>query len=153
MIEILIQRAVPARGIPAPSSLRLWAWAALGEDAGATGELGIRICDEAESRLHNQQYRGRDQPTNVLSFPAEEVAGENLLGDLLICAPVVQREAAEQGKLPRAHWAHMVMHGTLHLLGMDHQDARTAKIMEQRETRLLAAFGFPDPYTSQNTSS
>ena len=153
MIEILIQRAVPARGIPAANSLRLWAWAALGEQGTAAGELGIRICDEAESRLHNQQYRGRDQPTNVLSFPAEAVAGENLLGDLLICAPVVQREAAEQGKLPRAHWAHMVMHGTLHLLGMDHQDARAAKIMEQRETRLLAAFGFPDPYTSQNTSS
>ena len=114
---------------------------------------GIRICDEAESRLHNQQYRGRDKPTNVLSFPAEAVAGENLLGDLLICAPVVQREAAEQRKLPRAHWAHMVIHGTLHLLGMDHQDARAATIMEQRETRLLAAFGFPDPYTSQNTSS
>lgn len=151
MSEILIQRTVPAAGIPAPNSLRLWAWAAMGA---AGGDMTIRIVDALESRQLNHQYRGKDAATNVLSFPAEmPVPGETLLGDLVICAPVVASEAAAQGKLVRAHWAHMVIHGTLHLLGMDHQNDAEAERMEQRERVLLAGFGFGDPYVVNNTES
>ena len=151
MSEILIQRTVPAAGIPAPSSLRLWAWAAMGA---AGGDMTIRIVDALESRQLNHQYRGKDAATNVLSFPAEmPVPGETLLGDLVICAPVVADEARAQGQLVRAHWAHMVIHGTLHLLGMDHQNDAEAEQMEQRERVLLAGFGFGDPYVVNNIES
>ena len=151
MSEILIQRTVPAVGIPAPNSLRLWAWAAMGA---AGGDMTIRIVDALESRQLNHQYRGKDAATNVLSFPAEmPVPGETLLGDLVICAPVVADEAVAQGKAARAHWAHMVIHGTLHLLGMDHQNEAEAEQMEQRERVLLAGFGFSDPYVVNNIES
>lgn len=151
MSEILIQRTVPAVGIPAPNSLRLWAWAAMGA---AGGDMTIRIVDALESRQLNRQYRGKDAATNVLSFPAEmPVPGEAVLGDLVICAPVVADEARAQGKLARAHWAHMVIHGTLHLLGMDHQNDAEAEQMEQRERVLLAGFGFSDPYVVNNIES
>ena len=151
MSEILIQRTVPAAGIPAPNSLRLWAWAAMGA---AGGDMTIRIVDALESRQLNHQYRGKGAATNVLSFPAEmPVPGENLLGDLVICAPVVADEARAQGKLARAHWAHMVIHGTLHLLGMDHQNDAEAEQMERRERVLLAGFGFGDPYVVNNIES
>ena len=151
MSEILIQRTVPAVGIPAPNSLRLWAWAAMGA---AGGDMTIRIVDALESRQLNHQYRGKDAATNVLSFPAEmPVPGETLLGDLVICAPVVADEAVAQGKAARAHWAHMVIHGTLHLLGMDHQNDAEAEQMEQRERVLLAGFGFSDPYVVNNIES
>lgn len=151
MSEILVQRTVPPAGIPAANSLRLWAWAAMG---GAAGDMTIRIVDALESRHLNHQYRGKDSATNVLSFPAEMPGpGESLLGDLVICAPVVVDEARQQGKLVRAHWAHMVIHGTLHLLGMDHQNDVEAERMEQRERELLAGFGFPDPYVVNDTES
>lgn len=151
MSEILIQRTVPAAGIPAANSLRLWAWAAMGA---ASGDMTIRIVDALESRQLNHQYRGKDAATNVLSFPAEmPVPGETLLGDLVICAPVVADEAVAQGKAARAHWAHMVIHGTLHLLGMDHQNEAEAEQMEQRERVLLAGFGFGDPYVVNNIES
>lgn len=143
---IQIQRRVPPAGVPAAASLREWATTALGS---AAGEVTIRIVDEAESRELNARYRRLDKPTNVLSFAYD---GEGLevpvLGDLVICAPVVTAEAAAQGKEPRAHWAHMVVHGCLHLLGYDHLVDTEAETMEERERRILATLGFTDPYES-----
>lgn len=144
MSHISVQRRVPPTGLPAASSLRAWANRALGHIA---GELTIRIVDEAESQELNRRYRGKDRPTNVLSFPYDgELLDVPVLGDLVICAPVVQREAAEQHKDLRAHWAHMVVHGCLHLLGYDHEQDGEAEAMEARERELLAELGFPDPY-------
>jgi probable rRNA maturation factor len=124
--------------------------AALGADhAGA--ELSVRIVDEPEMRELNARYRHKDYPTNVLSFPAGLPPGVDvpLLGDIVICAPLVTREAAEQHKAPRAHWAHLLVHGTLHLLGHDHERARDAEVMEALERRILAGLKFPDPYREQ----
>lgn len=143
MIEIAIQRRVTARGIPAPAMLKRFALAALGSHR---GELAIRIVGPAESRSLNQRYRGKDKPTNVLSFPAAAAPGEKQIGDLVICAAVVAREAKEQGKTLRAHWAHMVVHGCLHLLGFDHEHEAEAGKMEGKERKILARLGFSDPY-------
>ena len=115
-------------------------------------ELSLRLVDEAESADLNQRYRGKAGPTNVLSFPFEPppgIKGPRYLGDLVICVPVVAREAAEQGKAPEAHWAHLVVHGVLHLLGYDHLDEAEAQAMEALETRLLANLGFPPPYADE----
>ncbi len=142
--QITIQRQVPARGIPSPLSLRRWALAALEP---AAGELTIRLVDENEMRELNRRYRGKDRPTNVLSFPYDEKELQiPLLGDIVICAPVVAREAREQAKSVREHWAHMVIHGCLHILGYDHVQDSDAGIMESRERELLACFGISDPY-------
>ena len=142
--DISIQRMVPAAGIPAPATLRAWALAALGREK---GELNIRIVGDEESRQLNHQYRGKDKPTNVLSFQGEpELERLPVLGDLVICAPVVAREAVEQGKPARAHWAHMVIHGCLHLLGHDHEQDSEALRMEALETRILKRLGFSNPY-------
>ena len=140
---ITVQRRVPPRGVPAPVSLRRWARTALGRERGA---LTIRIVGAAESRALNRRWRGKDKPTNVLSFRSAPLPVARELGDLVICAPVVAREARQQAKAPRAHWAHMVVHGCLHLLGYDHEQEDEAHRMERRETGLLAALGFPDPY-------
>jgi len=117
-----------------------------------TIEVVIRLVDEAESRQLNHDYRGIDRPTNVLSFPFEAPAEVQLplLGDLVICAPVVAREAVEQGKAAKAHWAHMVIHGVLHLLGYDHQADDEAQQMEQRERELLYRLHFTDPYFDED---
>lgn len=134
----------------APAALRIveWARAAAGRD-GRDAEMYVRVVTPAESRRLNAAWRARDKPTNVLSFPAESPGGvtPKVLGDLAICAAVVAREAREQGKTLRAHWAHMVVHGTLHLLGYDHElgESQAAR-MERREKRILDALGFPDPY-------
>jgi len=146
--DITVQRRVPATGIPAPAALRDWAKAALGD---ASGELTIRIVDETESAQLNSIYRGKNYATNVLSFPYEseglpEAFEDASLGDLAICAPVVAREAVEQGKEARAHWAHMVVHGVLHLRGYDHENDADAEVMEALERQILAGLGFPDPY-------
>lgn len=113
-------------------------------------EVCIRIVDEDESQALNKQYRGKDKPTNVLSFPFEVPAGipMQLLGDLVICAAVVAREADEQQKAPMDHWAHMVTHGTLHLLGFDHIKDDEAEEMEAIERERLAELGIADPYQS-----
>ncbi len=137
--EITVQRAVAARGVPAAASLRAFARAAL---TARHGELTIRIVDDDESRVLNRSYRGKDKPTNVLSFQGQ---GE-ILGDLVICAPVVAREALAQNKSPRAHWAHMVVHGCLHLRGYDHEHDRDAQRMEAREVTILRKLGFENPY-------
>ncbi|QHS10022.1 rRNA maturation RNase YbeY [Sinimarinibacterium sp. NLF-5-8] len=138
---IIIQRNVPARGIPSASSLRLFARAALPV---ACGELTIRIVDEAESQALNRDYRGKDKPTNVLSFDGDAEFG--VAGDLVICAPVVAREAVAQGKRARAHWAHMVVHGCLHVQGHDHVESADAQRMEALEIKILQQLGFDDPY-------
>lgn len=143
MSEIQVQRATRARGVPAAASLRQWAGAAL---ACAPGALTIRVVGEKESHALNRQYRGKDKPTNVLSFRAEDAPDEPALGDLVICAPVVAREAREQGKRPRSHWAHMVVHGCLHLLGHDHMKDREARRMEALEIKILKQLGFENPY-------
>ena len=111
-------------------------------------ELAIRIVGLDEGRALNRDYRGKDYATNVLSFPAELPPGIALplIGDLAICAPVVLREAAEQAKRPRDHWAHLTVHGVLHLLGHDHIDDGEAQAMETLETRILAGLGIADPY-------
>jgi probable rRNA maturation factor len=142
---INVQRRVNAAGVPAPSTLRAWALAAL---EGATpGEITIRIVAEEESAKLNGKFRHKPYATNVLSFPYEaEGLSEPVLGDLVICAPVVAREAAEQSKEPHAHWAHMVVHGVLHLLGHDHIQEDEAERMEAKERLILARLGFPDPY-------
>ena len=144
-LRIDLQRAVRAP-TPAPASFRRWAAAALGARRRPV-ELSIRVVGESESRRLNARYRGRSYPTNVLSFPCEAPAlSAPPLGDLVICARVVAREAKAQGKTPEAHWAHMVVHGVLHLLGYDHERARDAARMEARETAILARLGYPDPY-------
>ena len=146
-LDVSVSFGVPRAGIPAPASFRKWA-AAAANGRIRRADLAIRIVDEKEGRSLNRHYRGKDYATNVLSFPAELPEGVNLplLGDLVICAPVVAREAAEQGKALAAHYAHLTIHGVLHLLGLDHEDAREAEAMERFEREILADLGLPDPY-------
>lgn len=142
------QQALEAADLPAPEQLLDWVEAAL-ETENHGVELVIRLVDEAESAELNEAYRGKTGPTNVLSFPFDmppEVEETRLLGDLVICVPVVRREAAEQGKTEPAHWAHLVVHGTLHLQGYDHQTEAGAAEMEGLERQILARLGYPDPY-------
>ena len=145
-VEVDIQRASDAPDQPDDDSLLRWAALALRDDPGK--ELTIRLVDAEESQTLNREYRHKDYPTNVLSFPADLPPELNipLLGDLVICVPVVNREAAEQGKQRDAHWAHMVIHGCLHLLGHDHIDDGEAEVMEHLERQLLAELDIPDPY-------
>ncbi len=143
--------AVPRTGIPAAASFRRWVDAALrGAKRRKATELSIRIVDTAEGRALNRDYRGKDYATNVLSFEAELPPGVKLplIGDLAICAPVVAREAAEQGKRERDHWAHLTVHGVLHLLGYDHIEDADAEVMEALETRVLADLGIANPYAA-----
>ena len=152
-LEVDVQVACDEDDLPGRADLRAWARAAVGalrEDA----ELTIRIVDEAESTRLNSRYRNKDGATNVLSFPFDAPAGVDapLLGDIVVCAPVVRREANEQSKSVSSHWAHMVVHGALHLLGFDHQQARDADEMEAMETRILADLGFDNPYESRGLS-
>ncbi len=146
-LELEIQNATQAEQLPADESFIRWAQAALRQER-EQAEIVIRLVDESESQELNREYRGKDMPTNVLSFPSNlpEVIDSNLLGDLVICAPVVMREAGEQGKSTEAHWAHMVVHGVLHLLGYDHLTEDEAETMELLEKDVLAGLGFQDPY-------
>ncbi|MEO7067452.1 MAG: rRNA maturation RNase YbeY [Rhodanobacter sp.] len=136
-------------GLPASASFRRWVEAALrGAKRRKRSELSIRIVDTAEGFALNRDYRGKDYATNVLSFPVELPPGIDLplIGDLAICAPVVLREATEQHKATRDHWAHLTIHGVLHLLGYDHIKDDEAEAMESLETRILAGLGIADPY-------
>jgi probable rRNA maturation factor len=150
-LDLQVVSALP--GVPGARAFRQWARAALGRAAGSRS-LVIRVVDEAEGRDLNHRFRGIDRPTNVLSFPFEGPPGleTGLLGDLVVCAPVVQREALEQGKSARAHWAHMVVHGVLHLMGYDHANDHEAAVMEAREREVLAELGFGDPYATEQDS-
>ena len=147
-LSVEVQRTV-RKWAPTRSDIATWAGTALGRKA-AGRELGVRVVGPAESRRLNARYRGKDKPTNVLSFPAVELpAGpERPLGDLVICPDVLRAEAREQRKSLRAHWAHLVVHGTLHLVGYDHEESADADRMERREIAVLRRLGFPNPYRS-----
>lgn len=156
-LDVTVQFATRRAGVPHASSLAIWAnvaFTAAQKSRRNSIPLTIRIVGAAESRVLNRTWRGKDKPTNVLSFPGAGSEGlratgyglQPELGDLAICAPVVAREAREQGKDPKAHWAHMVVHGVLHLLGYDHENDRDADVMESREVKILAQFGYADPY-------
>ncbi|MEL7448966.1 MAG: rRNA maturation RNase YbeY [Pseudomonadota bacterium] len=153
-VHLDLQVVVSDPGLPAVADFARWAEAAL-EGRRDDAELTIRVVDAAESQSLNGTYRGKDWPTNVLSFNAELPPEVNLplLGDLVICAPVVASEVAEQGKPPEAHWAHMVVHGCLHLLGFDHENEADALKMESLETVILAKLGYPDPYAQSNVAT
>ena len=134
--------------IPSPSQLELWANTVLTYEGLSDQEVTIRFTDEVESKSLNHEYRGKEKPTNVLSFPFEAPPGieMNLLGDLVICAPVISREAKEQNKAVADHYAHMTVHGLLHLMGYDHIEDADAEEMESKEIEILAQLGIDDPY-------
>ena len=142
-------------GGPDEDDIRRWIEAVLATEANtADVELTVRVVDEDEMAALNARYRHKSGPTNILSFPFEAPPGVelNLLGDLVIAAPVVKQEAREQGKTESAHWAHMIVHGTLHLLGYDHQDTVEAEDMEAREIRILKQLGYSNPYLLDEAS-
>lgn len=145
--EVDVQIATSDENIPSDEDFRSWVAAALPSDR-LDSEVTIRVVGFDESQALNAQYRRQDKPTNVLSFPSELPPELQipLLGDLVVCAGVVEREALEQGKSLLAHWAHMVIHGTLHLLGYDHESDTEAEEMEALETHILSQLGFPAPY-------
>ena len=149
-LDVSVEYALPRAGLPASVSFRKWVAAAL---AGRIREadLAIRVVGTKEGRALNRHYRGKDYATNVLSFPAELPEGVRLplLGDIVLCAPVIAREAREQRKPLAAHYAHLTVHGALHLLGWDHEDAREAEAMEQLEREILAELGIGDPYAEE----
>jgi probable rRNA maturation factor len=158
MIELDLQNALQQQppGLPAEVDFERWVAAALHGSGAARDEtqLTIRLVDEAEITELNATYRHQDKATNVLSFPFEAPPGVDipLLGDIIICAAVVAREADEQGKPLKAHWAHMVIHGTLHLLGYDHIDDAEAELMEGLEIALLSGLGYANPYIETHTA-
>jgi probable rRNA maturation factor len=145
-IELDLQRAGHFANAPADEQFETWVSAVLQSRGDA--ELTIRLVGREESRTLNHTFRGKDRATNVLSFPAELPDGVDipLLGDIVICAPLVEQEALEQGKPVEHHWAHLTLHGLLHLLGYDHVEESDAKEMEALETSLLASLGISDPY-------
>jgi probable rRNA maturation factor len=144
-VTLRVRRVTRAGWVPGTAALRRWANAALGRQARGR-ELSVLVVGPARSRSMNRRFRARNYPTNVLSF-APATPGP-LLGDLVICPQVLQREARAQGKAVRAHWMHLVIHGALHLIGYDHARPRDARRMERREVRLLRALGVPNPYRS-----
>ncbi len=151
MIVLDLQNDLGINDVPDLELFQRWVEASLQQPYPEL-EQTIRIVDEAESQALNRDYRSQDKPTNVLSFPAEinEYLDYQNLGDLVICAPVVEREAQQQGKTSRAHWAHMVVHGMLHLQGYDHLTDEQAEQMESLEIEILATLGQTNPYSSNN---
>jgi len=143
-LALTVQYAAENDGLPTRSQLRTWVKAALQRDADVT----VRLVGAAEARTLNRQYRGRDQATNVLSFAYPET--DPLSGDIALCVPVVEREAREQHKNPQAHYAHLVVHGMLHLQGHDHEGAADARDMEVLETEIVTCLGYADPYESKD---
>ena len=153
-IELDLQLAVEnENGLPSFEDVQRWLSNTV-EKFQPQAEVTVRIVDEEESHQLNHEYRGKDKPTNVLSFPFEAPPGIeiDLLGDLIICRQVVEREAKEQGKPLMAHWAHMVVHGSLHLLGYDHIEDDEAEEMESLETEIMQGMGFEDPYIAEKQS-
>ena len=139
-LALAVQYAVKPPGVPTRQQFRKWARAALACDA----EVALRVVDESEGRALNRDYRGKDYATNVLTFPLE--VEPVLMGDIVLCAPVVEKEADEQGKQLEAHYAHLFIHGILHLQGYDHETEAEAKVMEKLETQLVTKLGYAAPY-------
>jgi probable rRNA maturation factor len=142
-LTLSVQYAVQATDLPSRATIRRWARAALERDARVT----VRIVGGTEGRLLNRRYRGRDYATNVLTFVLRQQPA--LEGDLALCAPVIAREARAQRKERAAHYAHLVVHGVLHLQGYDHERRRDALAMERRESRIVTGLGYPDPYDGE----
>ena len=142
-LDLTVQYAVRASGLPSHAQLRRWARAALERNAHVT----VRIVGGGEARALNRRYRRKDRPTNVLTFVMR--TRPRLEGDLALCAPVIAREARAQHKSAAAHYAHLVVHGVLHLQGYDHDVERAARAMERRESRIVTRLGYPDPYRDQ----
>lgn len=145
---VFVENRAGRLGVPTRASFETWVKAALHGRHEGRRQVNIVLFEKAEARAINRKYRGKDHATNVLSFAYEPLPGEKtgLLGDLVICPAVVAREALEQGKKARDHYAHLTVHGTLHLLGFDHESARERGRMEALEQRILAGFGIADPY-------
>ena len=144
-LNLSVQYACNTDGVPSRPQFRAWARAALNADGMRGGQITLRLVDAEEGQSLNRDYRGKDYATNVLSFPYE--IEPVVIGDLAICHPVVAREAAEQGKTLEAHYAHLVVHGVLHLQGYDHETGEAdAEEMEDKEREILASLGFADPY-------
>ena len=141
-LNLTVQYAVSARNQPTRAQLRKWARAALEHDA----QITVRIAGRAEGKVLNREFRGRDYATNVLTFVFRDTPPYE--GDLALCAPVVAREARAQGKGAAAHYAHLVVHGVLHLQGYDHETDADARVMENRESQIVTKLGYPDPYGS-----
>lgn len=145
-LALSVQYGDKTADAPPRALVRKWVRAALERDA----EIGVRVVSAAEGRKLNARYRGKDYATNVLSFGYGEAApGAPLGGDLVLCAPVVSREAGEQGKGVEAHYAHLVVHGVLHLQGYDHEHEAEARAMETRESEIVMGLGYPDPYAGE----
>jgi probable rRNA maturation factor len=145
-LSLSVQYALAAEGLPSRAQLRRWAAAALDTDAQVT----LRLVGTREGRRLNREFRGRDYATNVLTFAYPEL--EPLCGDIVLCVPVIAREAAQQAKSVPAHFAHLVVHGMLHLQGHDHEKAGAARRMESLEKRILMQLGYPDPYLTGSES-
>lgn len=145
--DVGVSYGIHRKGVPSSQSFKRWATAAC-QGRIKRADIAIRVVDEKEGQALNKHYRGKDYATNVLSFPAELPEGVTLplLGDLVICAPVVAREALEQNKTLTAHYAHLTIHGVLHLLGLDHDNDMEALAMEAIEREILADMGYSDPY-------
>ena len=147
-LNLSVQYACNKDGLPLRPQIRHWVRAALDVDGARGGQITVRLVDTEEGLQLNRDYRGKDYATNVLSFPYE--IEPVVCGDLVLCAPVVAREAAEQSKSLTAHYAHLIVHGLLHLQGYDHEAGeRQARQMEDRERTILAALGFTDPYLDE----
>lgn len=147
-MELAIQNVSLSPNLPNEKSISNWVAVVLNKTNADQAELSIRIVDEDEILALNMQYREKNCPTNVLSFRYEMQPSVEtlLLGDIIICAPIVEKEAREQNKTAEAHWAHMVVHGVLHLQGLDHKTDEDAKVMEAIEAQILSKLGFKDPY-------
>jgi probable rRNA maturation factor len=158
-VAVDVQIASTVKSVPEEHSIHSWIATAIscsGNTGAAGREISVRLVDEEEGRALNKQYRQQDKATNVLSFPGVAGGGSGLppeveqsLGDIVVCGPVVEREAAEQGKDVTSHWAHLLVHGALHLLGYDHETDRDAALMEKLETGILATHGIDDPYVER----
>jgi len=146
-LELTVQIATNIPNCPDTETIRNWVSLTLARDSQAA-EMTVRIVDEEECAELNHRYRNKEGATNVLSFPYEAVSGsgQTLFGDIVICAPVVEREAREQNKELQSHWAHMVIHGTLHLMGYNHIEENEAETMESLERSLMDSLGYADPY-------
>ncbi len=147
-VDVVVQNASASTDVPSSEDISYWVQVTLHDKQKVKSELTVRVVDENEITELNRLYRGKDKVTNVLSFPFTDPpqTKTNILGDVVVCAPVIKRQAQEQDKVEAAYWAHIIVHGVLHLCGYDHQEEAHAQQMEQLETNVLTRLGFPAPY-------